>query len=83
MPPFCYNTSMKKINNDVKLKNVVAPKATFQKFMSNYTNLKKADNGFYLMGDRRVDHSFLEGDAKGKGLTTKDIPSREELKDLV
>lgn len=66
-----------------KLKNVAVKKdnKSFQKFLNHFNKLEKADTGFYFFGDRRVDHSYLQGRAKLAGI--KQIPSANELEAIV
>ena len=56
-------------------------KKSFSEFLSNFTTLRKADEGFFFWDDRRVDYTVIKSAAKAKGI--KQIPSSEELQDLV
>lgn len=68
-------------------KNVVPEEVKAQKsfteFMSNFTTIKKADSGFFLWDDRRVDYVVIKSTAKAMGIKEKNIPSEAELNELV
>lgn len=59
----------------------IETKKSFSAFLSNFTTIKKADNGFFFWDDRRVDYIVIKSAAQSKGI--KEIPSEQELIDLI